>query len=96
MPFFMHLEQFQGANFGFSAMPPDQVSRSKGRKRGTKIHTSFKGLASNRALAHDLATWHRPARNRNRLEAVVAHKGANPVGIFSRLGLSLRGDLQEE
>jgi hypothetical protein len=54
------------------------------------------GLASNRALAHDLATWHRPARNRNRLEAVVAHKGANPVGIFSRLGLSLRGDLQEE
>ena len=82
--------------FSNSYLPFHIRNNRENRTRRIKIHASFKGLASNRALAHDPATWHRPARNRNRIEAVVAHKGANPVGIFSRLGLSLRGDLQEE
>ena len=75
--------------FSNSYLPFHIRNNRENRTRRTKIHASFKGLASNRVQAHDQATRHRLARNRNRLEAVVADKGANPVGIFSRLGLSL-------
>ena len=77
--------------FSNSYLPFHIRNNRENRARGIKIHASFKGVGLKSCAGARSSHQAPAARNRNRLEAVVAHKGANPVGIFSRLGLSLGG-----